>query len=104
MVGFYAGLEKALAPRFEGIGARYVQDAVTSASIVSFDKSDHFSKMLAQYNPDLVILTLGANDVFLPSPGRLAKNVQSIVKKIDGRRCFWMGPPLWKASLVSVPT
>lgn len=96
MVGFYAGLEKALAPHFEALGSKYVQDAVTSASLISFDKSDHFEKMLAKTNPDLVILTLGANDVFVPSPARLAKNVQSIVKKMDGRRCFWMGPPLWK--------
>lgn len=96
MVGFYAGLEKALGPHFEALGSKYVQDAVTSASLVSFDKSDHFEKMLERTNPDLVILTLGANDVFIPSPARLAKNVQSIVKKMEGRRCFWMGPPLWK--------
>lgn len=96
MVGFYAGLEKALAPHFEALGARFVQDAVTSASLVSFDRSDHLQKMLEKNDPDLVIITLGANDVFVPSPSRLAKNVQSIVKKLDGRRCFWMGPPLWK--------
>lgn len=96
MVGFYAGLEKALAPHFEALGAKYVQDAVTSVSIATFDKSDHFEKMIARYDPDLVILTLGANDVFLPSPARVAKNVQSIVQKMEGRRCFWMGPPLWK--------
>jgi lysophospholipase L1-like esterase len=78
------------------MGAKYVQDAVTSAAIVGFDKGDHFSKMLASHNPDLVLITLGANDVFLPSPQRLAKNVASIAKKTEGRRCFWIGPPVWK--------
>jgi lysophospholipase L1-like esterase len=96
MVGFYAGLEKALSPHFEALGAKYVQDAITSAAIITFDKNDHFAKMLASNNPDLVIITLGANDVFLPAPQRLAKNVASIAKKTAGRRCFWMGPPTWK--------
>ena len=96
MVGYYACLEKALAPHFESLGAKYVQDAVTSAAIVTFDRNDHFTKMLASQNPDLVLITLGANDVFLPSPQRLAKNIASIAKKTEGRRCFWMGPPVWK--------
>lgn len=96
MVGFHAGLERALAPHFEALGAKYIQDAVTSAAIVTFDHQDHFAKMLAKDDPDLVIITLGANDVFLPTPSRVAKNVASIAKKTEGRRCFWIGPPVWK--------
>ncbi len=96
MVGFHAGLERALAPRFEALGAKYIQDAVTSAAIVTFDHQDHFAKMLAKDDPDLVIITLGANDVFLPSPSHVAKNVASIAKKTEGRKCFWIGPPVWK--------
>ncbi|MEO7111160.1 MAG: SGNH/GDSL hydrolase family protein [Polyangiaceae bacterium] len=96
MVGFYAGFEKGLGPYFEAIGSKYVQDATTSAAIASFDKGEHFGKMLAQQNPDLVLITLGANDVFLPAPQRIAKNVASIAKKTAGRKCFWISPPLWK--------
>ena len=95
-VGFHAGLEKALAPRFEALGARYVQDAVTSVAIVTFDHTDHFAKMLEKDDPDLVLLTLGASDVFLPTPSRVAKNVASIAKKTEGRKCYWIGPPVWK--------
>jgi hypothetical protein len=96
MVGFYAGFEKGLGPYFEAIGSKYVQDATTNAAIASFDKGEHFGKMLAQQNPDLVLITLGANDVFLPAPQRIAKNVASIAKKTAGRKCFWISPPLWK--------
>ncbi|MEO8875708.1 MAG: SGNH/GDSL hydrolase family protein, partial [Polyangiaceae bacterium] len=96
MVGYYAGLEKGLGPHFEALGSKYVQDAITSAAIVTFDKNDHFAKMLASRDPDLVLITLGANDVFLPSPQRLAKNVANIAKKTEGRKCFWISPPLWK--------
>jgi acyl-CoA thioesterase-1 len=96
MVGFYAGFEKGLGPYFEAMGSKYVQDATTNAAIASFDKGEHFEKMLAQNNPDLVLITLGANDVFLPAPQRVAKNVASIAKKTAGRKCFWISPPLWK--------
>jgi acyl-CoA thioesterase-1 len=96
MVGFYAGFEKGLGPYYEAMGSKYVQDATTNAAIASFDRGEHFAKMLAAHNPDLVLITLGANDVFLPAPERVAKNVASIAKKTAGRKCFWIGPPLWK--------
>ncbi len=96
MVGFYAGLEKGLGPYYEAMGSKYVQDATTNAAIASFDHGEHFAKMLATHNPDLVLITLGANDVFLPAPQRVARNVASIAKKTAGRKCFWIGPPVWK--------
>jgi lysophospholipase L1-like esterase len=94
MVG--GGLCKALAPRFKADGAKFVRDVWESASIMAFDESDRIPTLMKRYHPDLVLLTLGANDVFNDHPEYMAKHIESIVKKIGHRDCVWIGPPLWK--------
>ena len=96
-VGYMGGLEKALEKRLKAEGTkRFVFEAVTSASVANFDESKQFRGLLAQYKPDLVILTLGANDVFLPRPDVLASNVTKIAKRASVVDCVWIGPPTWK--------
>ncbi len=94
MVG--GGLCKALAPKFKAEGTKFVRDVWESASIAAFDDSNRIPTLMKRYDPDLVLLTLGANDVFSEHPAVMAKHVESIVKKIGSRDCVWVGPPLWK--------
>ncbi|HEX4516686.1 MAG TPA: SGNH/GDSL hydrolase family protein, partial [Polyangiaceae bacterium] len=98
MVGGYGGLTKALAEKFHALGSKFVADWQTSVSIQTFDREHHLQEMLAKHSPDLVILTLGANDVMDPYPMSLASTIRSIARKItaSGRTCFWLTPPLWK--------
>jgi len=96
MVGGNLGLTRALEHRFTAEGAKFVRDYKVSESIVSYDKSPKLKDLIAKHNPDIVILTLGTNDVFVPYPAAMAANVQSIVKRIGNRECYWMGPPTWK--------
>lgn len=95
MVGGPAGLSKALEARFKAEGAKFVRDWQTSMGIASFDRDPTLKKLLHQQKPDIVILTLGANDVFIPFPDTLKTHVQSIVTKIAPRECYWMAPALW---------
>ncbi len=96
MVGGSHGLTHALEQRFSAEGAVFFHDYKVSESIVSYDKSPKLKALLAKHRPDIVILTLGTNDVFVPYPAALAGNVKSIVTRIGARECYWMGPPLWK--------
>ena len=96
MVGGNFGLTKALDQRFTAEGAKFIRDYKVSESIVSYDHSPKLKDLLAKHKPDIVILTLGTNDVFVPFPAALAPNVQNIVKRIGARECYWMGPPTWK--------
>jgi len=98
MVGAYGGLTKALGEKFKALGSKFVSDYQTSVSIQTFDREHHLQEMLAKSSPDLVILTLGANDVMDPYPSSLAYAIKSIAHKItaSGRTCFWLTPPLWK--------
>lgn len=98
MVGGYGGLSKALEARFKDLGSKFIRDWQVSVSILTFDREHQLQDLLAKHSPDLVILTLGANDVFVPFPSSLAPFVRSIAHKMSagGRACYWMAPPVWK--------
>jgi lysophospholipase L1-like esterase len=53
-------------------------------------------KALSVYNPDLVLVTLGANEVEVPTPEQRIGAVQRLVKVVGDRPCVWILPPLWK--------
>jgi hypothetical protein len=53
-------------------------------------------KAIADYNPDLVLITLGANEVEIPVPAQRVGPVQRLVKSLGDRPCVWILPPLWK--------
>lgn len=96
MVGGDGGLTRALGAKFRAEGAKFVRHYEVSLSIQTFARSVKLPNMLARHKPDIVILTLGANDVFLPFPENFAPYVETIVRKIGARECYWIGPPTWK--------
>lgn len=96
MVGGNFGLTKALDHKFTAEGAKFIRDYKVSESIVSYDHSPKLKELIARHKPDIVIITLGTNDVFVPYPAAMANNVQNIVKRVGARECYWMGPPTWK--------
>ena len=79
MVGGNWGLTKALEQRFVGEGAKFIHDYKVSESIVSYDHSPKLKDLLAKHKPDIVIITLGTNDVFVPFPASMTGNIQNIV-------------------------
>lgn len=96
MGGDYGGLQKSLRGLFEDDGARYERDIWEAVSIVTFDAQDRFAKVLATYKPDIVLITLGANDVRSYIPDSFVPRVRSIVKKVGSRECWWIAPATWK--------
>ena len=96
MVGGNGGLAKGLSEHFRSEGAKFVRDAEVSVSIRKYSQAPRFRRLLDHFKPDIVILTLGANDVFLPYPEAYGPYVESIVKTVGERECYWVGPPTWK--------
>ncbi len=95
-VGGYGGLARALKKRFTAEETLYSSDTIVSLGIRTLARSKTLKADLAKVNPDLVLLTVGANDVFLPSPDQLATDVRAIVATVGARDCIWIGPPTWK--------
>jgi lysophospholipase L1-like esterase len=96
MVG--GGLCKALQPRFEAEGGKFYRDVWESGRVFQFAASDRIPKLLKKIDPDLVILTLGANDVWMNEPDQIAKGAEKLARIVTdgGRECWWLGPPIWK--------
>lgn len=52
-------------------------------------------KYIWRYNPDLIIVTLGANELEITDPEARAKTIRKLVSVIGDRPCVWVGIPLW---------
>jgi lysophospholipase L1-like esterase len=99
MVG--GGLCRALQPRFAVEGTKFIRDVWESGSIENFGDSDRLPKLIAKHDPDLVLLTMGANDVGGNVTDYLGKKIDKIVamtQKGHARDCVWIGPPKWRVN------
>jgi lysophospholipase L1-like esterase len=103
MVGGTFGLTRALEKKLTPEGAKLVRRTTVSESLNSFDKGPILRDALRDEKPDIVIVTLGANDVLSPHPEMYGGSVERIVKRIGDRECWWIGPPRIK-SAVSTPS
>lgn len=95
-VGGGHGLARALRTRFEAEGARYISDTVNSASLLTSETVEHVAESIAKHKPDLVLINLGTNEVFVPAPRALEHRIRAVVEKVGPRDCVWIGPPTWK--------
>jgi hypothetical protein len=96
-VGTYKfGLARALGDHFKAEGTRYVYETWESASLTQVAAGTRLNELIAKWKPDLVILTLGTNDAYVPAPWALEWSIRSIARKVGDRDCYWIGPPLWK--------
>ena len=85
-------------------GGKVWSDGWTSATTKLWATKDRLDNLLAVAKPDVVIIVLGANEVFLSAPEKMGPYVKQIVGKIAGKSCAWVSPPLWKGEngIVSV--
>lgn len=52
--------------------------------------------LLQTYKPDLVIISLGGNDVMLEDPSSRTEHVRRLVSYVGDRPCVWVAPSLWR--------
>jgi lysophospholipase L1-like esterase len=92
-----AWLKQTLGPRIRATGSRYVVEAESATYTTTWAFGRDLDEWLAK-RPSLVIVTLGANEVDMPSPGEHARAVEELARKIHaaGASCVWTTPPLWK--------
>lgn len=90
-----SGFSQAIKPKLDALGVRYTTLARASTTTWMWASDKSLASALAK-KPDLVLITLGANEIFVPEPSARAKAVRSIVKKIGSRPCVWIAPPPWK--------
>jgi hypothetical protein len=50
---------------------------------------------MLEHKPDLVIITLGTNEVKMTDPSVRAPTIKRIIERLKGKPCVWIAPPLW---------
>ena len=93
MVGGTFGLTRALETKLSEQGAKIVRHTKVSESLASFAKTPTLKDLIRTHDPDIVVITLGANDANVPHPEVHARSVENIARRVGDRECWWIGPP-----------
>jgi len=90
----HSGLTQALKPKLEALGVHYEVRGEKSTN--SLDWAKRVPELVASIKPDLVIVTLGGNEIGSEHLDVQARAVHRIVEAIGDRPCIWTTPPLWR--------
>jgi hypothetical protein len=90
---------------FEAAGLESRLEFEKSTYIPTWAHSPKLQNVLRKYRPDLVLISLGANELEIPEPEKRAPLIQKLVKSLGETPCVWVAPVLWegaKSSLLDV--
>jgi lysophospholipase L1-like esterase len=93
---FAGALGVPLSKRLKAAGLRSVLEYRTASYIGNWSSGPELTSYVARYSPDLVLITLGANEFELSAPDTRANSVKRLVRRLEGRPCVWVTPPRWK--------
>jgi lysophospholipase L1-like esterase len=93
---FAGALGVPLGERLRAKGLRSVLKFQTSSYVPTWASSPELESYLSRYNPDLILITLGANEFELSAPDTRAGAVRRLVQHLRGKPCVWITPPRWK--------
>ncbi|HEX8843994.1 MAG TPA: hypothetical protein VF791_05095 [Pyrinomonadaceae bacterium] len=85
-----------LKKKVEAVSGRFIDGHERSSTIVWWQGSGKLRELLAQYQPDVVFIALGSNEIFMENPEVRAPLIKLMVEEIGARPSFWIGPPSWK--------
>ena len=91
-LGFEQGLALEMGARFKAAGVRYEAVTELDAGLHSFATSRKLAELLRWKKPDVVLLTLGMNNLTVARPEEYEGDVKSIVAQVGDRTCWWIGP------------
>jgi lysophospholipase L1-like esterase len=83
-------------------GMKGVVEFETGTYIATWASKRRLAAPLARHRPDLVLITLGANELDIARPKSRAKVVRKLVAALGGRPCVWIAPPLWEGAKAEV--
>jgi lysophospholipase L1-like esterase len=75
---------------------RYEIISIPSSSSLSWARDHGLRDAIYRYDPQVVLISLGSNELFDPNPDRRAAAIRQVVSETRDRPCLWIGPPAWK--------
>lgn len=86
------GLAKELEKKFSAIGVHYRARVEEGAGLRTFAQTRKAETLIREMQPDVVLLSIGTNNLSVPNAAAYEAHVRSIVEQIGGRPCYWIGP------------
>jgi lysophospholipase L1-like esterase len=83
---------------FEQAGLHSVLQFETSTYIPTWAFDKKLGQYLEQYKPDLVLISLGANELQNPEPEKRIPLIRKLVERLGNRSCAWVAPVLWEGA------
>lgn len=82
-------------PMVTAQGGRYEIRSTSSSSTETWANGDELERALAEYDPELVLISLGSNELFVTDFEARRAFIRKLTSAIGGRSCLWIGPPAW---------
>jgi hypothetical protein len=101
---FAGALGVPLGKRLKAAGLRSVLQFKKASYIPTWAFGDELRINIKRYEPDLVLVSLGANEIELRAPMQRVYAIKRLVATLGPRPCVWISPPSWKpdAGLLAV--
>jgi lysophospholipase L1-like esterase len=90
------GIGWTMREKVENAGGRLVVIPWFSSTTAGWASEGRLKAEIARYNPDLIFIALGSNEIFLSRPEIQAPQIKQLVTQISNRPAYWIGPPSWK--------
>jgi lysophospholipase L1-like esterase len=95
---FAGALGPDLNREFAAQGVRGILKQEKATYIPTWASHKELTGYLIQYKPDLVLITLGANELGIVRPEERAEAIGRLVHRFGNTPCVWIGIPLWKGA------
>ncbi len=95
---FAGALGYELNRELEALGVQGVLKYEKSTYIPTWAWKKDFPSYLWKYKPDLILVTLGGNELGIAEPEKRAETVRRLIQRFDGIPCVWIGIPLWEGA------
>ena len=95
---FAGALGLALSPKLKAMGIRSILKHKQSTYIPTWAWGKELTAYMWKYHPDLVLITLGANELLIVDPESRTSTIAKLNSQLRGRPCVWIGPPLWEGA------
>jgi hypothetical protein len=92
---FAGALGIPLGKKLEERGVRSILKTKDASYLTDWAWDGKLQTYVWKFNPDLVLVTLGGNELGIVAPEERAKTVRKVVSMLEGRPCVWIAIPLW---------
>lgn len=91
-----SGLGVYLEERVVALGGKFFHISKPSSTTLSWTEGRLLQDLVLRTRPDVVIVVLASNELFVPNPHARTQDVRTIVQRIGARPCLWVGPAPWR--------